>query len=177
MCPLPRQPSLSTTVLSWVSSPPAHSLPQMFSLLNRFIPLTLKGASPCFHLCLHSVQGKFLLLADLFLTSKEIRLSIDSDRKAEQNISEPALTWELSYVPTQGRRPPPDYLHYQTVQKGSGTWPRATAHASALRAGSPAHPAAQITQHRLPVTQKAEAKCLFRASKAGLKCPASHRRV
>lgn len=35
--------SLNTTVLSGVNAPPALSLPQMFSLLNRFIPLTLKG--------------------------------------------------------------------------------------------------------------------------------------
>lgn len=168
MYPLPTQPSLSTTVLSWVSPPPALSLPQMFSLLDRFIPVTLKRASPCFHLCLHSVRDKFLLLADLFLTSKEVRLSIDSDGKAEQNISKPALAWELCYVPTQGQRPLPDYLHCQTVQEGSGIWPRATAHTSALRAGSP-----QFTQHLLPVIQDTEAKCSSRASKAGLKCPTS----
>lgn len=52
---------LSPTVLSGVLAPPALSLPQLFSLLNRFIPLTLERAPPRFHLCLHLVQGKFLL--------------------------------------------------------------------------------------------------------------------
>nr|XP_021142794.1 uncharacterized protein LOC110358551 isoform X2 [Columba livia] len=97
-------------------------------------------ASPRFHLCLHSVRGKFLLRADLFLLSKETRLSIDSDGKAEQEISEPALTWKLCYLPARGQTPPP--------AKGTRTWPRATADTSVLRSGSPAHPAAQITQHR-----------------------------
>lgn len=92
----------------------------MFCLLNRFIPLTLKRAPPHFHLCLHSVQGKFLLQADLFLTSKGIRLSTGSDRKAEQNISEAELAWEL---PTGGQRPLPDSLHCQAVLKGSGCGP------------------------------------------------------
>lgn len=140
VCHLPIQPSLSITVLSWVSFSPALSPPQMFSLLNKFIPFNLKRASPRFHLCLHSVRGKFLLRADLFLLSKETRLSIDSDGKAEQEISEPALTWKLCYLPARGQTPPP--------AKGTRTWPRATADTSVLRSGSPAHPAAQITQHR-----------------------------
>nr|XP_021142796.1 uncharacterized protein LOC110358551 isoform X3 [Columba livia] len=72
--------------------------------------------------------------------SKETRLSIDSDGKAEQEISEPALTWKLCYLPARGQTPPP--------AKGTRTWPRATADTSVLRSGSPAHPAAQITQHR-----------------------------
>lgn len=144
--------SLSTTVLSGVNAPPALSLPQMFSLLNRFIPLTLKRASPHFHLCLHSVQGKFLLRADLFLTSKGIRLSTDSDRKAEQNISEAELAWELCYVPTGGQRPLPDSLHCQTVQKGSGSGPEPLL--LCLFPGL----APQLTQHHLPVIQDTEAK-------------------
>lgn len=171
LCPLHRQPSFSTGILSWVSSPPALSLPQMFSILSRFIPLTLKRASPCFHLCLHSLQGKFLLLADLFLTSKEIQLSIDSDWKAEQNISEQHSLGSCATCPHTDEDLCQTKLHYQTVQKGSCNWHIATAHASALRAGLPAHP-----DHRA-LTQDAEAKHSSRASEAGLKHLVSHRRV
>lgn len=90
-------------MLSWPTSPPALSLPQMFRLFDRFIALTLKRTSPCFHLCLCSLRGKFLLPADLFLTSREMQFSRDSGGKAE-HISQAAP----HLMPTQGQSPPPD---------------------------------------------------------------------